>query len=140
MRAVARPRRNFLEYREVPRLLWGAGLGDAPALRRLLGARKGGRIGSVISVGLLTIAAPSFEAALVGAAAFLALGGVAAVRHREVQGLNLRQCLRLLLWTVPGPLALAGAAHLAGIESVVPLLLAAAFGYLLLDGGLRAGL
>ena len=118
----------------------GVSLGDAAALRRVLGGRRGGRYGVLLSGGLALLAAPGPIQLAVGIAVYLALALVAAVIYREPEGLGAPQCLRLMLWALPVPLVLAAAARLLGAGSALPLLLAVIAAYLLLDGGLRAGL
>jgi hypothetical protein len=137
---MSAPRRVFIRLGEVPRLIASASLGDAPALRRVLGARHGGRIGVVLCGVLASLATPTSSALAVGIAAYLALSIVASVRYRDAEGLGRLQCLRLMLWTLPVPLVLAIVARLLGAPGALPVLIAAILGYLLLDGGLRMGL
>ncbi|MCE2390947.1 MAG: hypothetical protein J4G09_05610 [Proteobacteria bacterium] len=138
--SAPRRRRTFVELREVPGLLLGAVRADAAALRRVLGGRRGGRIGVLICTALMVLAAPTPRAAGIALAAYAGLGLATALVHRDRQGLGLKQSLRLLLWTAPAPLALAAIARLAGAASAVPLLLAVLVAYLLVERGLRAGL
>ncbi len=124
----------------MPRLILGVSLGDAAALRRVLGARRGGRYGALVSGGLALLAAPGPQALAVGLAAYAALCMVAAIRYGEIEGIGAVQCLRLMLWALPGPLLLALVFRALGSASALPLLVAPIGAYLLLDGGLRAGL
>jgi hypothetical protein len=134
-----RPRRSFVELREIPTLLLGAALGRDAALRRVLGARKTGRIGSALAAALGLIAAPDRSAMVVGLALYAGLAALSALRHRA-RGLGVYRTLRLLLWTIPAPLALAAVARLSGIHSRALLPLAVLAGWLLLERGLGAGL
>jgi hypothetical protein len=123
----------------VPGLLRGVPLGKPVALRRVLGARRAGRVGFYVAVALLALAAPSVGAAALGVAAYFALGALGALRLRA-QGVGPYWSLRLLLWEVPAPLLLAALVRLAGVRSAWPLLLAALGSYLLLERGARSGL
>ena len=88
----------------------------------------------------LGLSAASLRTAGVALATYVAFGIATSLRHRSRQGLGVKQALRLLLWTAPGPLALAAVLRLANLTSAVPLLLALLLAYLLLERGLRAGL
>jgi hypothetical protein len=138
--APAVERRLFLENHEVPGLLLGSLRGERVALRRVLGARRGGRIGSALALlALLAASAPStglFGAALVLWIALCGLGR--AVAHRA-SGLRLHEWLRLTLWTAAP--ALLGAALLRGLlPSAWLTLVAVAVACALSWRGVRRGL
>jgi hypothetical protein len=135
----ARPRRTFIEWRELPGLLARAPRGDAVALRRVLGGRRGGRIGAALAAGLALLAAADPIAALAGIATYAGLAALTAARHRR-QGLGGYWALRLLLWTLPVPLLLAALARGLGCRSRLLLPLAALIGWALLERGLGSGL
>jgi hypothetical protein len=132
------PRRTFIEARELPDLLAGALRGSDVALRRVLGARRGGRIGAALAALLALLAASDARAAVVGIAAYAGCSALVALRHRA-SGLGLYRALRLLLWTLPLPLVLAALARSAGLRSRLLLPAAVAIAWLLLERGLRGG-
>jgi hypothetical protein len=132
----AAPRRSFIELRELPDLLLGAALGREVALRRVLGARKGGRIGAALAALLALGASVDRRAAFFGLASYAGFAALAALRHRQ-RGFGGYRTARLLLWTLPGPLLAALLARLLGVRSPLLVPLAAAAGWLLLERGLR---
>lgn len=138
-RRAPRPRRVFLEWGEVPRAAWGALRGEAVALRRILGARKAGRIGVGIALVALLLAAPLDAVVPLAAGHLLVALGVWGVLGRG-PGLRPREVLRLSLWPV-APLLLAAAA-LRGFSdgSPVPAAAAIALASALLARGLSRGL
>ena len=130
-------RRVYLEWREGPGLYAGALRGESIALRRLLGARKGGRIGVTLGLASLLAAAPLDSLGwLLGLHVALGLG-VGALTHAET-GLGPRQALRLSLWPAAPLLLLAVPFRPLAME--VPAFVAVAVGQLLLWRGLRRGL
>ncbi len=123
-------RRVFVEAHEVPGLVFGALRGDAVALRRILGARRGGRIGVIAGLIALGLAAPPRAwPALAAAHIALALGVWAATRGRT--GLGVRELLRLSLWPAFPLVVLVAPLRLAWPDGAVP-----ALGALALAGGL----
>ncbi len=135
---VAIARRAFLERSEIPGLVLGVLRGDATSLRRILGARRAGRLGLLAGALCLALAAPP-PALWWLALLQLALGpGVAAAARSS--GLGPREALRLGLWAVFPLLALAAPLRLAWPSSALPALAALLLGHLLLWRGLRRGL
>lgn len=129
-------RRVFLRWRELPRLLLGVLRGDAVAQRRVLGARRGGRLGLLLALAALLLVAPGWLAATGLAALHVALTlacGLAA----KARGLGVRQRLRLSLWAATPALLIAAPLRLAVPDSLVPALLSLAAAQLILIRGLR---
>jgi hypothetical protein len=87
-------RRVFLRNGEIPELLAGVATGKPAALRRILGARRGGRVGVALGIAGLLLAFPVAYMPWV-AAAQLALG-FAGVLARP--SLDWREYERLSLW------------------------------------------
>lgn len=135
----AGPRRNFIEIRELPALLVGAALGRAAALRRVLGARRGGRIGAALAALLAALASPDALAAAAAVGAYFCLAALTATRHHRM-GFGGYRSLRLLLWTATAPLLLAALARALGSQSRLLPPLALLVGWILLERGLRGGL
>ncbi len=135
--AVAR--RVFLRANEVPGLLLGVGRADPVAQRRVLGARRGGRIGLALGLVALALAVPDWTTAaglaLLHLASTLGLGFVGGRTP-----LGELQRLRLSLWTGAPPLLLAAAFRLIWPESLAPGLAGLVVGQLLLYRALRRGL
>jgi hypothetical protein len=132
-------RRAFLAAEEIPRLLQGAFRGHAVTLRRLLGARRAGRIG--LALGLLgLLAASPWPWVLPLIAGHLMLAGVGLLLVRSQARLGLLDYLRLSLWTAP--LWLVAAAVLRPFWPASPLAsqVAIVLGHLTLLRGLRRGL
>ena len=133
-------RRVFLTRAEVPGLLRGVLTGDATALRRILGARRGGRYGASLAA-LAAVAAvpPAALVALVVAHLGLSVAGHFAVRAAD---LGPRQYQRLVMWALAVPLL--GSAPLRLVElgglGLLPAILAIAVGHGLLWSGLRRGI
>ncbi len=135
----APPRRVFLRASEVPGLLLGVCRGEPVAQRRVLGARRGGRIGLILGLAALALAVPNWTTAaglaLLHLACTLGLGFVGGRSPlRELQR------LRLSLWTGAPPLLLATALRLLWPESPAPALAGLVSGQLLLYRALRRGL
>ncbi|HTO06658.1 MAG TPA: hypothetical protein VMR86_06330 [Myxococcota bacterium] len=105
------PRRAFLETRELPELVFGVALAQPAACRRVLGARRGGRVGFVLACVLLALAAPSarFAAAMLALHVVLTLG--AGLAGRPTRSHTTREVQRLALWTALVPLAIAALAR-----------------------------
>jgi hypothetical protein len=135
----AASRRSFIEWREVPGLLVHAALGRDVALRRVIGARRGGRIGAILAAVPAWLAATDLAAALAGLGAYAGFAALTAAGHRR-SGLGGYRALRLLLWTLPGPLLAAAATRGLGSSSRLLLPLAVGVGWALLERGLRRGL
>src|SRR5262245_61101732 len=91
------PRRGFVERREIPGLVIGTARGDAAACRRVLGARRGGRIGFVLALLGLALVAPSLRIAVLAAFAHVALGLVVGLRARAKSFQTTREVQRLAL-------------------------------------------
>ena len=132
------PRRVFVERREIAGLLIGTARGDAIACRRVLGARRGGRIGFALALLALGVAAPSPRAALVAVLVHVASGLVVGIGARRRGGQHTREVQRLALWTVLTPLGVAALARVAGSGSLRLCVAAALVGQLLLVRALRA--
>jgi len=133
------PRRSFIQAHELPGLLLGAGLGRPVALRRVLGARRGGRIGVMIAGALALLAARDAGALSFGLSSYVCLATLTAIRHGS-RGFGGYRSLRLLLWTLPGPLVAALAASALGLHSRLGLPAAVIAAWVLLERGLRAEL
>jgi hypothetical protein len=98
------PRRVFIEAHELPGLLAGLVRGEARSLRRILGARRGGRYGvGLAALGLVLAAHPRHWPALLAAHAVLSLVGLPLQRRH---GLSPRENQRLALWWLGMALAL----------------------------------
>jgi hypothetical protein len=105
------PRRAFLEAHELPALVFGVARADPAACRRVLGARRGGRIGFLLACAALAAAAPTarFAAAMAALHVALTLGtGLAIRRHRSH---TTREVQRLALWTALVPAGIAALAR-----------------------------
>ena len=90
-------RRVFLENGEVPALLVGVARGDRVAMRRVLGARRGGRVGVALGLlGLLLAVSPDWMAWAIGVQLLLGLPGGRLARPR----LSWLEYERLSLWLV----------------------------------------
>ncbi len=132
-------RRLFLMAHEVPALLAGSLRGEAVALRRILGARKGGRIGAALALGALALAAPGLQAAGLAVTLWLFLCMLGTVIYRSSSGLSLREWLRLTLWTGAPMLLVAALVRLVWPGSALPVLAAVVIGHALLSRGVRSG-
>ncbi len=132
-------RRAFLVLGEIPRRVWGALRGDPVTLRRILGGRRAGRIGTCLWLAGLVCAFPSWS---LGIGAVAHLVGVALFRGwpADAPPLSYSDRLRLSLWTT-GPVLIACLA-LRGFwpGSPGPGLAGIIAGQLLLMNGLRKGL
>jgi hypothetical protein len=135
---VRSPRRVFLEWSEVPGLVAGVARGDCAAARRVLGARRGGRIGFVLALAGLALAAPSRTGALFAAALHVALGLLVGLANRRAGGHTTKEVQRLALWTVLTPLGVAALLRPFAGGSVLPLVAAAFAGQALLWRALGA--
>lgn len=133
------PRRSFIQLHELAGLLLGSALGRPVALRRVLGARRGGRIGAAIAGGLTLLAARDAHSLSIGLTSYLCFATLTAIRHGD-RGFGGYRSLRLLLWTLPGPLCAALAASALGIGSRLLLPAAVIAAWVLLERGLGAGL
>jgi hypothetical protein len=110
--------------------------GDTPALRRILGARRGGRHGVVLALlGMLSLAASANVAAVAAAHVLLCAAQIPLHRRSE---LSVRENQRLLLW--PVGLTLLACAVLRALALPVPPLAALAVGHALHVRSLRRGL
>ena len=127
-----------MEGGELVGLVLGTARGDAVACRRVLGARRGGRLGFMLALGGLVLAAPGLRAAAGAAALHVALGLVVGLFARRATGHRTREVQRLALWTVLTPLGVAVVARLAGFGSARLCLAAAVVGQVLLVRALRA--
>lgn len=136
---AAPARRVFLRASEVPGLLLGVSRADPVARRRVLGARRGGRIGLALGLVALALAVPDWTTAagltLLHVASTVGLGFVGV--HTPLGEL---QRLRLSLWTSAPPLLLAAAFRLIWPESLAPGLAGLVVGQLLLYRALRRSL
>jgi hypothetical protein len=133
-----RPRRAFLEAHEIPALVVGTALGNASAARRVLGARRGGRIGVALGLAALGLAAPSLRAALTAVALHGALGLVLGLANRRRGAHTTREVQRLALWTAVTPLCVAALARPLAGANALPLYAAVLVGQVLLSRALAA--
>jgi hypothetical protein len=131
-------RRVFLSRGEVPDLLRGVLIGDATSLRRILGARRGGRYGAVLAAiaALAAIPLPTFPGVLLAHVVLSVAGRFAA---GPGCGLGPRQYQRLVMWAIALPLLAAAPLRLLEPGALVPIA-ALAVGHGLLWSGLRRGL
>lgn len=137
--AEAAPRRAFLRPGEVPGLLVGAVRGEQPAMRRILGGRKGGRYGiALVALGLAT-AVPWRAVPLIALIGLLG-AGVGAALQRGPHRLGFRDYLRLSLWVVAPLLLIAAPARIHELDSLAPGLFGVVAGQLLLWRNLARGL
>ncbi|MFQ5699901.1 MAG: hypothetical protein ACE5IL_16685 [Myxococcota bacterium] len=98
-------RRSFVQAHEIPGLLVGALRGRPEALRRILGARRGGRYGALLLLAAALVATPPHQIPwLAGLWIALAVGSWRLQRPRD---LGLRQVLRASQWTAAPLVALA---------------------------------
>jgi hypothetical protein len=135
---ATRARRVFLETHELPGLVVGTALGDAAACRRVLGARRGGRVGVSLSLAALALAAPSLRAALGASALHLALALAVGLANRRIGMHTTGEVQRLALWTVVTPLCGAALARALAGPSALALGLAVLAGQALLWRALAA--
>ncbi len=133
------PRRVFVEPAEIPRLWAGVLRGEPAALRRVLGARRAGRIGAFAAAGALLFAAP-WQAAPALAVLHGALALGVGWATRATAALSAREVLRLSTWPAAPLLALAALARLLAPGSAAPALLAILVANALLWRVLRRGL
>jgi hypothetical protein len=132
-------RRIFLTPGEIPERLVGALRGDSASLRRILGARRAGRIGAALLLAGALAAFP-LRWLLAGLLLHVALALVLQPWPRAAPRLSVAQRLRLASWTT-GPTLLAFAVlRFVWPESLVPGLLGLALGQALLIRGLSVGL
>jgi hypothetical protein len=136
--SARRPRRVFVERREIAGLVLGTARGDAVACRRVLGARRGGRIGFALALIGLALAAPSPRVALLAALVHVVLGLLMGLRARAKSFQTTREVQRLALWTVLTPLGVAVLARFTGFGAPWSVVAAACAGQLLLLRALRA--
>ncbi len=132
-------RRVFLRSREVPGLLVGVLLADAVSQRRVLGARRGGRVGAVLGLAALWVASPGWSAAAGLAVLHIAITLGLGLADRATS-IRAYQRLRLSLWAGVSPLLLASTLRLVWPDSVLPALLGLVVAQLILYRGLRRGL
>jgi hypothetical protein len=128
----------FLERGEIAGLAIGTARGEPVACRRVLGARRGGRVGFVLALGGLALAAPDARTALLAALLHVGLGLLVGLGSRRRTGHTTREVQRLALWTVLTPLGVAAIARLAGFGSPQLVFAAAIVGQLLLVRAVRA--
>lgn len=133
---VRPPRRVFLRLREIPLLLVGVLRADAAASRRVLGARRGGRIGVFLGIAALRLAAPSWPATA-GLAALHLAATLGIGRLRRPGGLGSYQRLRLSLWTGTSALLPVATLRLAWPDSTLPALIGLAAAQLILERVVR---
>ena len=125
---------------EVPELVAGALKGEPAAVRRILGARRAGRIGlGLFGIGLV-LGLPTGYWTLIGAA--LQLGAAFGLRPwpRSAPRLTWIERTRLSFWTTGPILVLCGAFTLVLPGSPLPGLFGMAAGQVLLIRGIRNGL
>jgi len=132
------PRRVYVARREIPGLVLGTARGDPVACRRVLGARRGGRIGFTLALAGLALTAPSLRVALLAAFVHVVLGLLLGLRARAKSFQTTREVQRLALWTVLTPLGVAMLARFAGFGAPWHGVAAAIAGQLLLVRALRA--
>jgi len=135
-------RRVFVARAEVPRLLRGVVAGDGVALRRILGARRGGRYGALLALAATLLAVPLGSLAV--PLACHALLSVAGHFVGRAPRLAPWQYQRVSLWALALPLLCAapfrwlGAGWLGAGD--LPAVVAVGVAHGLLWRGLRRGL
>ena len=128
-------RRSFIAAGEIPGLLQGALRGDPVSLRRLLGARRGGRWGLLmLAVGLL-LALPTPGSIFPLLALHLALALYVVIPRIDLAKLELRQELVLSLWTVAPLLVVLAPLHWIWPLGAWPAATAVLLGHLLVWRG-----
>ena len=132
-------RRTFIEAREIPGLVAAALAGRASGLRRVLGARRGGRYGALLLLAAALLAAPASRLPAL-AVAYFAFGAALWLGQRREPHLRLREVLRAGLWTAVPLVALAIPLRFVWPASGLPALTALGLGYLLLARSLALGL
>ena len=130
-------RRVFLRSEEIPSLFAGVVRGDPVAMRRILGARRAGRVGVVLgAVGaLLAVPLPALPW-LLAAQAAIGLPGAALARPP----LGWLEYQRLSLWLAGAALLLAAPLRALAPHALVWTALAWLGAHLLLCRHLRSGL
>lgn len=132
-------RRVFLQARELPGLALSVLRGDVVSMRRILGARRGGRYGiAYAAVGVVAVVTPSLMGAFLVAAVAVTLLAWALLRSST--GLGLVPFVRLSLWVVAPAMIVASPARLSEPESLAPGLFGLLVGHVLLWRNLRGGL
>lgn len=132
-------RRTFLVAREIPGLVGGVLRGEPPAMRRVLGARRGGRYGAVMAAAGLIAAVPVRALPLV-ALLGLAAAAAGALAGRRAHEMGLYEYLRLSLWAVAPLLWLAAPLRLLEPDALAPGIFGVGVGHALLWRGVRRGL
>jgi len=128
-------RRVFLTREELPALLRGTLSGEPVALRRVLGARRSGRVGLLLALPAAALALP-LHAWPAGLAVHLLLSIVGTWGIRRPLRLRLLEYQRVALWTIALPLWIA--APLRWLDfGQLPALIALTLGHALLWRGLR---
>ncbi len=140
MTSLAPTRRVFIQAHELPGLTWGALAGHAVSMRRILGARRGGRIG----IGLFTLGLVAAVPAPIYSAHFLALHlglGFAGTALQSGSGSpRIMDRLRLSLWTAWPLLLTAALAKGIGLNPWGSTTLAILIAHALLTRGLARGM
>jgi hypothetical protein len=137
--ARAGRRRTFLEAREVPGLVIGSLRGELPALRRIVGARRGGRIGVALAALGLALAAPP-RAIVPSALLTVALALLGRLLGRRRHGLSSREYLRIVGWLAAPLWLLAAPLRAVDPDAIAPGVFGAVIANLLLWRNLRGGL
>jgi len=137
-------RRVFLQRGEIAGLLRGALLGHATSLRRILGARRAGRIGSTLALGAAALAIPPADLAW-PLLAHLVLSILGPRYATPSAGIGARQYQRIALWALAATLALSLPHRLmlqlgVGLEGGAVPVLAVLCAHLALWNGLREDL
>ncbi len=131
-------RRSFIGVREVAPLLLGVLRGEPASMRRVLGARRGGRIGIGMALACGALAAGSVAAFTLAASAQVLAGLALSALH--VGPLGVREWQRLSLWTAAPALLAAAPLRLVWADSALPALIGVCAGQLLVWHALRQGL
>jgi len=131
-------RRSFIGAHEIAPLLLGVLRGEHASLRRVLGARRGGRIGIVMVAICGAIAAGSAATFTLAAGAHVLAGLAWSALHMGPLGAREQQ--RLSLWTAAPALLAAAPLRLVWADSALPALIGVCAGQLLLWRALRRGL
>ncbi len=126
-------RRVFLERRELGALVVGALRGKDVALRRILGARGGGRYGLLFASLLALAAVPLADLPLAIAAHLL----FTVITRAWLGQLDWKQQQRLVLWIAVPPLAVAALGRALGAPPLALALVAIALAHALLVRHLR---
>ena len=123
---AAGPRRAFLENREIPGLVLGTARAEPAACRRVLGARRGGRVGFVLALAGLALASPTLAFAANTALAHVLLTLCTGLAQRRLRSHTTKEVQRLALWAALTPICVAALGRPLVGTALVPVAVCAA--------------